>query len=67
MSGNPFSPDFKAEPLFTARELGNKRAGRKTSQRLQAVLDRDGPTRVPTTAERQAAKVKNAKIVKGAL
>lgn len=65
MSSHPFDPDFKSDkPLFTARELGNRRAARKTSQRLQVVLDTNGPTRVPTADERRAARAKTANIQK---
>lgn len=60
---SPFDPNYRpqmAEP--TRYERAAVSTGRKTSQRLQAQLDANGPTRTPTAAERQAAADRNDKI-----
>lgn len=65
---NAFDPNFKGEIApMSATERGRLRAARKNSQRLQAKLDRDGATRVPTRDEKTAAAAKTAKLLKVAI
>jgi len=60
---SPFDPNYKPQaPDPTPYERAAASNARKTSQRLQALLDANGPTRAPSASERRAADDRNARI-----
>ena len=61
---NAFSPGFAIVAPTSAKERGYATSSRKQSTRMQAKLDRDGPSMPITTAMRDAAKVRNLNILK---
>ena len=61
---NAFTPGFAVVAPTSAKERGYAISSRKQSIRMQAKLDRDGPSMPITTAMRDAAKVRNLNILK---